>query len=147
MPRQSGEKKSGQHHREMARIHALQSEAGILDPEYREILWDRYSVLSSRSLSTTQRADFVLYLQARAGGRQPFPGRPEQHFFEREDIGPSLGKVEALLADAKRPWNYAHAIAKRLAKVDRVEWCDGRGIHKVVSAMQKDANRRKAREG
>lgn len=53
-----------------------------------------------------------------------------------------LGKVAALLADAQRPWNYAHAIAKRVAKVDRVEWCDGVGLHKVVTALVMDARRR-----
>ena len=55
---------------------------------------------------------------------------------------PQLRKVRALLADAKRPWSYAHGLAKRMYDVARVEWLDHDKLHRLVAALQVDANRR-----
>ena len=51
----------------------------------------------------------------------------------------------ALLADGKKPWAYAHAMAKRMFGVDRVEWLSDEHMHKLVAALQIAANRQKAK--
>lgn len=78
-------------------------------------------------------------------GGYGYPGRPAQHYFDDPEKGPMLKKVEALLADAKRPWNYVHSMAKHMAGVDRVEWCNPHNLHKIVAALVIDAKRRKGR--
>ncbi|HHF7476546.1 TPA: phage protein GemA/Gp16 family protein [Neisseria meningitidis] len=40
-------------------------------------------------------------------------------------------------------WNYAHGTAKKMFKVDRVEWLSDGNMHKLVAALQIAANRRK----
>jgi len=57
-----------------------------------------------------------------------------------------LGKVEALLADAQRPWDYAHSMARHMFGVDRLEFLRGGQLHRLVAALQIDANRRAERE-
>ena len=71
-------------------------------------------------------------------GRE-WPERP------KGELSPQMGKIEALLADAGRQWAYAHAIAKRVCKVDKLEWCTPDQLQKVIAAMQADANRRAKR--
>ncbi len=75
----------------------------------------------------------------RMAGRQ-WEGRP------KGDLCPQLQKIEALLADAGREWNYARAIVRRVCKVDQLEWCNPAQLSKVIAAMQIDANRRHKRE-
>lgn len=60
-------------------------------------------------------------------------------------LTPQMGKVEALLADSGREWAYAHALAKRLCKVERVDWCNTDQLAKVIAALQIDADRRARR--
>jgi phage gp16-like protein len=74
---------------------------------------------------------------AQAGRERP--ARP------KGDLSAQLAKVEALLADAGRDWNYAHAIALRVCKVHKLEWCNKAQLQKVIAAMQYDANRRAKR--
>ena len=71
-------------------------------------------------------------------GRQ-WPDRP------KGALSPQMGKIEALLADSGRQWAYAHAVAKRVCKVDKLEWCTPAQLQKVIAAMQVDANRRAKR--
>ena len=54
-----------------------------------------------------------------------------------------LKKIEALLAEARRPWSYADAIAKRMYRVERVAWCTPDQARGLVAALVANA----AREG
>lgn len=58
-----------------------------------------------------------------------------------EPLSPLMSKIEALLASAGREWAYATAVAKRVCKVDRLEWCSDAQLSKVVAALQIDADR------
>lgn len=53
-----------------------------------------------------------------------------------------LAKVEALLADNNLPWSYAHAVAKRMFHVDRVQWLSNQNLHKLIAALQIHADRK-----
>ena len=54
-----------------------------------------------------------------------------------------LKKIEAYLAEAGRPWSYAHAMAKRMSakKVERIQWCTPADLHKIIAALEYDARR------
>ena len=60
-----------------------------------------------------------------------------------EDIEAMCRKINALLLDSGRTWDYAHAMAKHMFDRERVQWLEPRQIHKLVAALQVDANRRK----
>lgn len=70
-----------------------------------------------------------------------FAGRPADRFFNDPDKGKMLSKIEAMLADARRPWKYAHRIAEQMHGVNRLEWCNEKQIHDIVSALVYDQRR------
>lgn len=72
--------------------------------------------------------------------RRRWPGEPANC-----DSRPMLRKVRALLADGKKPWSYAHAMAKHMHGVDKVEWCDDGQLHKLVAALEVDARRKSSK--
>uniref|UniRef100_UPI000B0306D7 phage protein GemA/Gp16 family protein n=1 Tax=Pseudomonas sp. GTC 16482 TaxID=1661693 RepID=UPI000B0306D7 len=57
-----------------------------------------------------------------------------------------VGKIEAQLAEAGRPWEYGDGLAKRLYKVERLEWLDAKQLSGVVAALAKDAKRNGRRQ-
>ena len=129
---------------QLARIHMAKKQLGLDEDTYRSLLKRVGGAESSAAMSTAQRnaviAEFVrlgFKNGDQAGRRRVFPGKPKN----TADV-PMLRKVEALLADAKRPWSYAHALSKRMFHVNRVEWLRDNQLHNLVSALQVDANRR-----
>ena len=129
--------------RELARIHQAKKQLGLDEDTYRAVLERVTGQRSAASLSAAGRAA-VLAEFTRLGfvaPRHAFAGRPKN-----TDTVPMLGKVEALLADAKRPWAYAHAVARRMFGVARVEWLRHDDLHRLVAALEVDARRRAKRE-
>lgn len=129
---------------QLGRIHQAAKQLELDDASYRSLLQRVTGKTSSADMTTEQRND-VLREFARLGFKQAdtsarkraFPGRP------KGDLSPMLRKVEALLADNKRPWSYAHALARKMFHVEKVEWLNPHDLHKLVAALQADANRRK----
>lgn len=128
-------------------VHAEARRLGLDEDVYRALI-ERVSgehgpaVRSSGDCSPEQLAAVLDELRGR-GGRSSgksvpggdWPGRPAGV------LPPLLAKIEALLADAGRPWSYAISTARRICKVDRLEWCDDAQLSKVVAALQIDADR------
>lgn len=75
-------------------------------------------------------------------------GRPQEgrgRVRADDTLAPQIAKVEALLADAGREWAYAHAVARRVCRVERIDWCNTHQLSKVIAALQIDADRRARR--
>ncbi|BCL49825.1 GemA protein [Citrobacter koseri] len=53
-----------------------------------------------------------------------------------------LGKIEALLADAGRPWNYAEGLASHMFRQHVIEWLTDEQLTKLMQALIIDAKRR-----
>jgi phage gp16-like protein len=131
--------------RQLARIHQAKKALALDDDTYRALL-ERVTGLKSSADMTAAQRNAVLREFARLGFKVDdqqrragaFLGRPKN---VREV--PMLRKVEALLTDARRPWSYAHALAKTMFGSNRVEWLQPDQLHKLVAALQTDANRRK----
>lgn len=129
---------------QLVRIHMarkqLEKTMGMDDSSYRALLLRVGGHDSSAKMTPAQR-NAVIAEMVRLGfkekPRKPYPGAPANI-----DQVPMLGKVEALLADSSREWAYAHAMADRMFGVDRVEWLRHDQLHKLVAALQVDANRR-----
>lgn len=129
---------------QLGRIHQAKKQLGLDDATYRALLQRVGGHASSADMTHAERnaviAEFARlgFKQADAGDRKRvFAGRPKN-----VKAVPMLRKVEALLADSKRPWSYAHAMAKRMFHVNRVEWLNPNDLHKLVAALQTDANRK-----
>ena len=66
------------------------------------------------------------------------PGRPNV----TPERAPLVGKLDALLEAAGRPWAYAAAMAKRMHGVDDLAWCTAEQLHAIVAALEYDRRRR-----
>jgi len=135
--------------RDLARIHVA-AKALRLDRATYVALVKRVSAEcgkpceSSADLDAAGRAALIREL-VRLGYKSDDQQRRKRIYAGRpKDIQakPMLRKVEAILADNKRPWAYAHAMAKRMHKVDKVEWLNPQQLHTLVAALQVDAKRR-----
>lgn len=136
--------------RQLVRIHIAKKWAaealGMDDAGYRALL-QRVGGHASSAIMTTDQREAVMrefvrlgFEDARKPKRRLWPGEPRNC-----DAVPMLGKVRALLADHRRPWNYAHRMAEHMFGVKRVEWLHDDQLHRLISALQIDARRRQAR--
>lgn len=130
---------------QLARIHLAKKALALEDECYRAVLRRVTGKSSAALMDSAERqaiiAEFVRlgFTDARAQRHQrAFPGKPAT-----TGQVPMLRKVEALLADAGRPWEYARATAQRMFAVERLEWLSAGQLHRLVAALQVDANRRK----
>lgn len=53
-----------------------------------------------------------------------------------------LTKIEAYLADAGQPWQYAQNLARRMCKGKRIEWCSKAELASIIAALDADARKR-----
>lgn len=130
---------------ELAKIHIAKKDLGMADDAYRDMLWAVARVRSAGDLDWRGRQLVLDHLKAcgfkaRAARRSPHPGAP--HNLEGNA---QLGKVEALLADAGRPWDYADRLARRMYGKERVAFCDGAELQGLITALVKDQRRRRAK--
>ncbi len=131
--------------RDLAKIHIAKKQLGMDDTTYRAMLQEVAGVESAADLTAAGRREVLSHLRrvgfkSRAGGGRFF-GRPEMDGLEGTGKKAMLLKIEAYLAEAKRPWSYVHAMAKRMCKVDRVEWCDPDQLRSIIAALEYDARR------
>ncbi len=127
--------------RDLARIHLAKKELGLDDDTYRSLLKTITGKDSASDLGPGERWKVLCELGrlgAKAGAGKPYPGKPA---IVSADCQALLGKVEAQLAEAKRPWAYAHALAQRMFKKPQVQLCDADELRRIVAALTYDARR------
>lgn len=128
--------------RDLARIHMLAKDLGLDRDTYEDVLWTVARVHSSKDLDEHGRNRVIEHLQAHAArrkGQQRYPGSPNN--LNAKDR-PELKKIEALLADAQKPWSYAESIAKRMYHRQRLEWCDNAELASIIAALERAAIKR-----
>lgn len=145
--------------RDRCRIHALKgkvkgAQPGYTDDNYRDTILDisQGRTDSSTGLKPTERTELISRLSVLAG-EQPRPSyqrRDKRSYPKRPknmDKGGSradqLGKIEALLTVGKKEWAYADGIAKRVCKVDKVQWVETDDLYKIITALRMQAKREK----
>lgn len=122
------------------KIQIARRQLGLDDESYYAILARVAGVKSSTELTPRQVGRVLAELErlgfkpkASAKGRaKPNPAA------ERKAL---VGKIEAQLAEAGRPWDYADSLAARMYTVDRLEWCDTDQLRGIVTALALDAKR------
>lgn len=125
----------------LAQIHIAKAQLGLSDDEYRAILARTAGVSSAKQLTNRnvgnvlaefRRLGFVPKPAKKAGRKAPRPPATRQVV---------MSKVEALLADAGRPWAYADGMARRMFQVERVDWLDDDQLQRLMQALIIDAKR------
>ncbi|MBA5602478.1 regulatory protein GemA [Pectobacterium aroidearum] len=130
-----------QQRRMIGAIKSGQSALGWDDATYRSVL-ARLTGKSSSTLCTITELEKVKEYMHKQG----WPRKTKNH--GRKPSVPTskksvLSKVEALLADAQRPWQYAETMAKNMFGVRYVDWLDIQQLTKLMQALIIDAKRRK----
>lgn len=133
---------------ELAKIHIAKKQLAMSDDAYRALLDSVAGVASSKDLSPKGRADVLERMKTLGfDGKKRYPGRPNTIAGN-----PQLQKIEALLADAKRPWTYLTAKGKtpslleRLTGKQRLEFCSSVDLGKVIAALEIDRRRREEKQ-
>lgn len=132
--------------RHLAMIHAAAKDLGMPRDVYVALLQRVTGKASAADLDDRERhkvMDELRRLGAKRSVRPVTDGKPKS---VPADSAAMVRKIEALLADAKRPWSYAHGLARRMFKVSRVEWCKPDQLHRLIAALTIDAQRRAFRE-
>ena len=125
--------------RQIALVHAVARQLGWSEDEYRGVL-ESVGVKHANQLDGWKLNDFLRH--AKKCGYQhpdrqvPLPGRDA-----------IMGKISAQLRALGRDWKYADAMARKMFKVDKVQWLDPERKYKLVQALAEYQERLKRRAG
>ncbi|CAG9412267.1 MULTISPECIES: gp16 family protein [Providencia] len=122
-------------------IKAAQHYLQIDDETYRSILGRLTGKRSSTTLSLKELELVRDYFHEQGYPRKTAKkyGRRPRVPLTRETM---LKKIEALLADAGRPWEYAEAMGKHMFKREKIEWLTFDELSNLMKALIIDAKRR-----
>jgi len=127
--------------KDLARIHLAKKELGLDDDAYRTLLQGLVKKSSAADLTARERWHVLKALErlgAKSAQARRFPGRPAIVPLDKAAL---ISKIEAFLAEARRPWSYAHAIAWRMFKRPQVQDCEPDELRRLVAALNYDAKR------
>ena len=125
---------------QLAKVHIAKQQLGMDDDSYRALLTRVAGVKSAKDLNPRQMGAVLAEFErlgfksksTRQGRAKPVTTNNKQKY---------VNKIEALLAEAKRPWSYADAMAKHMFKVERVEWLNASQTQRLMQALIIDAQR------
>lgn len=124
----------------LAQIHIAKKELAMDDATYRAMLQSVAGVTSAKDLSVAAANKVIANCKrlgwqpkaAKKVGRKPQPAKDKARI---------MAKVEALLAEAGRPWDYAHTMAKHMFQVEKVDWLEYEQLNSLMKALIYDAKR------
>lgn len=126
-------------------IKAAQQYLKLDDETYRSILVRMTGKDSAKKLTLDELSQVRDYLHDQGYPRKSTRkhGRRPSVPVSRESV---LRKIEALLSEAKRPWDYAESMAAHMFNRQKIEFLTFGELTKLMQALAIDAKRRKARE-
>lgn len=140
---------SDQRSRELAAIHVAKKQLGLDDDTYRDMLWTVARVRSAGDLDHAGRQAVIEHLRRR-GFTKAFKQAAPRNFGTKPAVPADrqalVDKLEALLTDGAKPWNYARAMAKRMYGVDQLEWARADQLRGLIAALEYDKRRRERRK-
>jgi phage gp16-like protein len=119
-------------------IHTGKKSLGWDDETYRAVLARVTGKRSARDCSEAELESVVRYMRGQGFAPAAKTGRRPRVSADHKLM---LGKIEALLAEAGRPWKYAESMAKRMFKRDTLEWLTIEQLTSLMNALQYDAKR------
>lgn len=130
------------------KIQIARRQLGMDDDTYRAMLMRTVGATTSKGLTPRQIGRVLAELE-RLGFQ---PSNPRKATTGRQTAEPAperaalIGKINAQLAEAERTIAYADGMARRMFKVERVEWCDPDQLRRLVAALAYDAKRHGRRQ-
>lgn len=119
-------------------IHTGKKALGWDDETYRAVLARVTGKHSARDCSEAELERVVRYMRERGFTSTTKHGRKPRVSVGKKAV---LGKIEALLAEAKRPWSYAVSMGKRMFGKEQLEWLTIEQLTAVMNALQYNAKR------
>lgn len=130
---------NNQRAKDMQLIHIAKKDLAMDDDTYRALLLRVTGKSSSKDLNDSER-DALLKEFKRLG----FKVKVKSSFGQRPQVSvdrtPRMRKIEALLAEAKRPWSYLDPLIKNLKRT-HIRFCDENDLSKIIAALMADAKR------
>lgn len=123
----------------LAKIHLAKKQLGLDDDTYRAILARVCGVKSAKDLNARQMP--LLLQEFERLGWKPVKASHGKRPNPAANKAALIGKIEAQLAAASRPWTYADGMAQHMFKVEKVDWLDGEQLLRLVQALAVDARR------
>ena len=123
----------------IAKVKIAQKALGLDDDTYRAILERQTDKRSCIELTVPQLVRVVAYMRT-IGWQEPAQ-KPSRRKPVIPEAAGYVNKIEALLAEAKRPWSYAAGIAKRMYKVEKLEWLTPDQVRGIMVVLMRDAER------
>lgn len=123
----------------LAKLHIARKELALPEDEYRAILRAQTGYESAKDIPDRQIEAMLDHFK-KCGWKPARFGRKPKPANARAE---HMGKVEALLADMRLPWEYAAAIARQQYKLDALEWCSLEQLRGVITALVKEQQKRR----
>ncbi|MBY0574685.1 MAG: regulatory protein GemA [Undibacterium sp.] len=120
-------------------VHAAIRDLAMDDTTYRALLLRVTGKTSSKECTSRER-QLLLEEFTRLGWKQKAKKAGRALPKVAEDRMPRMRKIEALLAEAERPWAYLKPLVENLGKSD-IAFCDGADLSKIIAALVIDAQR------
>ena len=128
----------------IGKIHIAKGQLRMDDGTYRAMLLTIGGVKSSKDL-TPEGLDKVIRHLEKIGAvftkTSKKAGRKPNNLESGSGRVPQLKKIEALLAEAQRPWEYALAMAKRMYNKDKLEFCSHTELAAIIAGLTRNAER------
>ncbi|ATF95176.1 gp16 family protein [Cedecea neteri] len=119
-------------------VHTGKTRLGWDDETYRDVLARQTGKRSAGDCSDTELEKMVLYMRTQGFAPSSHGRRPRVATGRRA----MLGKIEALLAEAGRPWAYLDGMVFRmLGEKKPVEWLNDDQVRKLMQMLIVDAKR------
>jgi len=122
-----------------AKIHIAKNNLGLTDEDYRAVLHRVTGHESAKDCTVPELVRVVAELRRKGWQVKPKSGKPRPA--PSRGTAALRGKITALLAEAGRPEEYAEGIARRMHKVDALEFCTPKQLQGVIAALARDAQR------
>jgi len=119
----------------LAAVHIAKKQLGMDDDTYRAVLGS-FHVGSSAELNDAGLMELMRHFERCGYVSKIKPKALKGSMHHRQ-----LSKIGALLTVGKKAWSYADSIAKRMYKIDKVEWLDGEQVQSVIVALIKQGKR------
>lgn len=115
---------------ELAKIHIASKQLGMDRDTYEDALWTVCRVRSAKDLDAYGRKEFIKHLKS-CGAKFKRKKRPTVAANKKAQVA----KINAMLIAAGKKEAYADAIAKRMFKVEKFEWCTAEQLGKIIAAV------------
>ena len=126
----------------IAKVKIAQQQLGMDDDTYRDLLEGAVGKRSAAKMNEKELTTVIEVMKSKG-----FQDQSSGHEADKPDVTEAkkalVSKIEALLADGNKPWRYAEAMAERMFNRKRIQWLNTDQLHRLVAALQINANREK----